>query len=182
MEQSPAIVQEFTAQGYLGPIHVWDKDECRRLLRAIKAARSVNALDWDKSQAAVSRTFYEAGTHPAIVNVVSKLLGPNVMLWGASIQSRGPGVGHPWHSDIESSPHTRKTVSVWIGLENATRETSLMLVPGSHNFGNTIQEERHRRGVKRETAGHKLIEEWALEKNASSDVTVPEMNDGWALF
>jgi hypothetical protein len=88
---------------------------------------------------------------PAIVDNVVRILGPNVMLWGADIITRRPGEAHPWHSYIESAKPANRTVTVWIGLENTTRESSLNLITHSQNFGETIQEVRHRLGRPRDS-------------------------------
>jgi hypothetical protein len=133
--------REFQERGYADPVRVLTQQECRGFLRATDYGRAVPPLDWDKGYAASSRAFYEISTHPAIIEVVGKLLGEDVMLWGASIQTRGPGVAHPWHTDIESSGPSSKTVAVWIGLEHTSRDSALLVVPYSQRFGLTIQEE-----------------------------------------
>src|ERR1700674_1744148 len=97
-----ATTSQIAEQGCAGPIRVLSAQECQRFLRAASDARKGPPLDWDKGHAASSRAFYEISTHPAIIEVVATLLGEDVMLWGASIQSRAPSAIHPWHSDIES--------------------------------------------------------------------------------
>ena len=140
------MYDQFAAQGYAGPVRVLSAQECQRFLQAVGDPRRRPPLDWNKGHAASSRAFYEISTHPAIIEVVAALLGEDVMLWGASIQSRPPGAVHPWHSDIESSDPSSKTVSVWIGIEHTTRDSSLLIIPYSHRFGVTVQEVRHQLG------------------------------------
>ncbi len=140
------------------------------------------SLDWGKSRATSSRSFYELAAHPSIVDVVAELLGDDVMLWGATLLVRSPGQSHPCHSDIESAPHDRSTVSVWVGIKDVTAESSLIVVPRSHRFGVTIQEERSRKGIDRNTVGIEQVEGWARDRDPDARVVVPRMSDGDALF
>ena len=107
------------------------KDECRRFLRAVDL-RPQPPLDWEKGLAPASRADFEVATQPAILDVVSQLLGSDVILWGASIQRRWSKAVHAWHSDIETSDPACRTVSVWIGLERTTPASSLLVLSGSH--------------------------------------------------
>jgi hypothetical protein len=111
---------QYAEQGYAGPIRVLSSHECQQFLQAAGDGPNGSPLDWYKGHAASSRAFYEIGTHPAIIEVLSALLGEDVMLWGASIRPRSPGAVQPWHSDIETSSATSgKTVSVWIGIQRS---------------------------------------------------------------
>jgi uncharacterized cupin superfamily protein len=118
-----------------------------------------------------------------IVEVVAALLGQDVMLWGASMQSRPPGAVHPWHSDIESSfAPSGKTVSVWIGIQHTTADSSLLLIPYSHRFGVSIQEVRQEYGIGREEVSNDEIVRWARVRDIRSHLARPELTDGEALF
>lgn len=172
----------FLERGYAGPVRVLSGQECRRFLQATVYGRPAPPLDWGKGHAAGSRAFYEIATHPEIIDVVAELLGRDIMLWGASIQTRRPGVAHPWHCDIESSSPSSQTVAVWIGLENTTRDSSLKIVPFSHHFGVTIQEMRHHAGKGREQAPIDDILGWARERDVRAEVLGLDMTDGEALF
>ncbi len=182
MIMSREMDDQFTEQGYVGPVRVLSTQECQRFLQAVGDPRRRPPLDWNKGHAASSRAFYEISTHPAIIEVVAALLGEDVMLWGASIQSRPPGAVHPWHSDIESSDPSSKTVSVWIGIEHTTRDSSLLIIPYSHRFGVTVQEVRHQLGKDRDETTSNDIVHWARERDKRSHLVRPEMTDGEALF
>ena len=165
----------------MGPVRVLTPQECRSFLAAVGRSR-VPPLAWEKGFAASRRAFYEVGTHPAILDVVSDLLGDDVLLWGASIQKRGPGQVHPWHSDIESVVDSGSTLAVWIGLSHTTRDSSLLLVSRSHRFDVTIQESRHQMGVGREAVTDDEIEKWARARDERATLTKLDMTDGDAVF
>jgi len=175
-------VETFRERGYIGPVRVISKQQCSRVFAGLSRDSAVRRMDWNKSRGALSRVYFELATLPAIVDVVSELLGGDAMLWGASIQSRAPGEVHPWHSDIESALHSDSTVSVWLGLSGISRQSSLQLIPGSHRFGLSIQEERARRGCKRDQVHGDQVEAWAGERDPSSGLVVPDMGDGEALY
>jgi quercetin dioxygenase-like cupin family protein len=177
------MYNQFAEQGYVSPVRVLSQRECQQFLQAAGEGSNGPPLDWAKGHAASSRAFYDVGTNPAIVEVVAELLGQDVMLWGASIQTRAQGAVHPWHSDIEPSfAAPGKTVSVWIGMENTTADSSLLLIPYSHRFGVTIQEVRSQFGRGRDEATNQDIVRWAHERDARSQLLKLEMTDGEAVF
>jgi uncharacterized cupin superfamily protein len=160
---------------------VLSKADCRRFLRAVDL-RPQGALDWEKGLAATSRAYYEVATQPAILDVVSELLGGDVILWGASIQRRVPKAVHPWHSDIETSDPSCRTVSVWIGLEHTTPASSLLVLSGSHRFGVTVQQVRHEHGRARDDADLDELVAWARERDGRSELVRIATTDGEAVF
>jgi mannose-6-phosphate isomerase-like protein (cupin superfamily) len=175
--------EQFAEVGYLDPVRVLTPSECQQFLRAACAPDTPAPLDWHKGHAASSRDFYEIATHPAILDVVSQLLGPDVMLWGAQLVTRGPGVVHPWHSDIEPShAPVGKTVTVWLGIDNTTADSALMVVPRSQRFGVTVQEVVNRAGERRSKATTEQVIAWAQDIDPRSTMTMPPVTDGVALF
>ncbi|HKO97822.1 MAG TPA: cupin domain-containing protein [Pyrinomonadaceae bacterium] len=182
IEMPSESAEDFAELGYEGPVRVLSAQECQHFLKAIADPNHPSPLDWNKGQAANSRIFYEIGSHPAIVDRVSAILGPDVMLWGASMQDRAPGAVHPWHSDIESSLLPNKTVSVWLGLENTNRKSSLRIIPHSHHFGVTLQQVRHEHGKARDEATDNDILNWARARDERSHLVKLDMADGDAVF
>jgi mannose-6-phosphate isomerase-like protein (cupin superfamily) len=175
------MVDQFSERGYAGPLRVLSALQCQRFIGANHTEKTT-PLDWDKGLATSSRAFYEIATQPAIIEVVTALLGEDVMLWGASMQGRSPGAVHPWHSDIESSEPSGRTVAVWLGLQNTSRESSLLIVPYSQRFGLTVQEMRRRVGKGRHETTDEDILGWARERDKRSQVLSLKMSDGEALF
>ena len=155
---------------------------CGRILDRLCLAQQEPPSDWHKGYAVRSWAFYEVAKHPAILGAVSSLLGDDVMLWGASIQTRASGAIHPWHTDIEVSTASGKSVSVWIGLENTAADSSLLIVPHSHRFGVTVQETAHHFGKRRKEIANEDVVRWATEHDPRSRIVKIEMTDGEALF
>ena len=175
------MVEQFAELGYFEPFSLLSALECRNLLRTINDPHFPPPLDWNKGQAVTSRAFFEVGRNSAIVEQVSTLLGPDVMLWGASLQDRAPGAVHPWHSDIECAPYPGKTVTVWIGIENTNPDSSLRIIPRSHRFGVTVQRIRHELGRGRDEVTDEEIVKWARQRDERCDLLSLNMTDGDAV-
>jgi quercetin dioxygenase-like cupin family protein len=182
MRTGSSSLLQYVDQGYLGPVRVLSAAQCRGFMVRVNGTSRHPPLDWSKGHGASSRVFYELASHPTIVAIVTALLGDDVMLWGASIESRRAGEVHPWHTDIESAASHGTALSVWIGLQHTSRDSSLTLVPYSHRFGATVQEVRDRHGKRRADTTAADIAGWAQNLSPRASVLQPDMADGEALF
>ena len=88
-------------------------------------------------------------THPRIVDIVSQLIGPDVILWGSTVfykrAAKGPMTA--WHRDGQAWPiRPLATTTVWIAASPSTRENGcLRVIPGSHagrQLGRHVYEDR----------------------------------------
>ena len=183
----PVTMDEMRAQyrrmGYINPIRLLSRKEAHEFLeQALQPPREL-PMDWEKGYAASSRFFYEMATHPAIVDRVSTLIGPNIILWGCSLIAIKPGGRHPWHCDIEASaPTNGRTINIWIGLKNISGHSGLSFIPLSHNFGKTVQQLRYENNLGRGQTNNAMILSWAQEVNPNIRIMTPDMSDGEALF
>jgi quercetin dioxygenase-like cupin family protein len=175
-----ALDKEFEETGIVGPISVLTAEESRRMKTLLGAAPP--PIDWAKGHAANSAAFYEMASHASIVDRVAAIVGDDVMLWGASLVTRKPGQEHPWHTDIETSADTPGTITVWIGLENTTRDSALRLIPYSHRFGMTIQERAAKAGKCREEVTIEDVLSWAREFDPRCELVQLDMTDGDAVL
>jgi len=78
-------------------------------------------------------------THPAILDYVEDLIGPNSVAWGTQYFCKLPGDGKvvSWHQDASYWPFTpAHTVTLWLAVDDADRENGCMQVlPGTHRLG-----------------------------------------------
>jgi quercetin dioxygenase-like cupin family protein len=172
----------FEGDGYLGPKTILAPEECAEVAAYLARRDLPEPPDWEKARAVGERFLYELSTRREILEPVAELLGEDVVLWGVSSVEREPGHVHPWHSDIESCGPEGGFVSVWVGIENTTLDSSLQLVPGSHGYGLSVQEARQARHLGRDDGTAGAILELALQHDAHARVLVPELEDGQALF
>ena len=169
----------FEEDGYLPPIRLFTAAECRTLLEHLRHAPHRPPIDWQKSWAVVSSDFAAVAADDRLLDLVTSLLGDDVILWGASLVVRTPNQVHPWHTDIESASPSGGTVSVWIGLEHTTPLSSLVVVPRSHRFGVTVQQVVQEQGWSGAT--DEQIGCWARSRDGRSGVVTLGSSDGEAV-
>lgn len=180
MSVTSTLRMAFEDTGFFGPVSIFDEEECRHIRRLLYAAPP--PLDWIKGAAANSQTYHSIGSHPAIVERVAELIGPNIILWGASLIRRWPGQIHHWHTDIETSADAGGTVTVWIGLKNTTRQSALRLISRSHRFGMTVQERTQRALIPRKLVATEDVVRWATALDPQSGLVESDMRDGDAIL
>jgi mannose-6-phosphate isomerase-like protein (cupin superfamily) len=172
----------FAADGFIGPIDFLTPAECSLLSRYFDDADRPAPLEWSKGSAASDRVIYDLATRPPLVSLLRQLLGANVILWGASVVDRAPGQRHAWHTDIESSAPDSRCVTVWIGLENASVDSSLKLICGSQRIGKALQCVAAEHGVAREDRTAEAALEWARGYRSGATLIEPAMQTGQALL
>jgi mannose-6-phosphate isomerase-like protein (cupin superfamily) len=168
--------------GFFGPVPLFTAAQCELIINHFRSGNLPSPVGWNKGAAASDPLLYNFATTPVLVSYLRTLLGDNILLWGASLVVREPGHVHPWHCDIESSDPAGGFVSVWIGIENTSRESALQLIAGSHRIGKTIQQVAHERGLRRGKPSAGGVLYWAREIQPDARFIQPAMDDGDALF
>jgi ectoine hydroxylase-related dioxygenase (phytanoyl-CoA dioxygenase family) len=83
-----------------------------------------------------SRAFLELALDPEIVELVSGVLGDDVILWGCHVFCKPAVEGYetPWHQDGHYWPiRPLANCTAWVALEPSTRENGcLRVIPRSH--------------------------------------------------
>lgn len=86
----------------------------------------------------LSRIFHEALAQPAVVDVLTRVVGPNVKCMQSMLFLKASGkAGQAWHQDEDFIPtRDRSLIGAWIALDDATVENGcLWVLPGSHQRG-----------------------------------------------
>ena len=172
----------FFREGFIGPLNLFSPAQCKLILQHHRLGKRRVPRKWPKGLATKDRFFYDLATYPPLVALLKPLLGEDMILWGASIVERAPGQTHIWHTDIESSDPHGGFASVWVGLENTSRDSALQLISRSQGFGKPIQQEVHERGINRGEATDAMITAWARDYDPLSTFVQPDMHDGQALL
>jgi ectoine hydroxylase-related dioxygenase (phytanoyl-CoA dioxygenase family) len=83
-----------------------------------------------------SKAFLDLALDPQIVELVSGVIGDDIILWGCHVFCKPPGDGYetPWHQDGHYWPiRPLATCTVWVALEASDRGNGcLRVIPGSH--------------------------------------------------
>jgi ectoine hydroxylase-related dioxygenase (phytanoyl-CoA dioxygenase family) len=94
----------------------------------------------------ISDLMYDALSHPAIVDVLTSVIGPDVKAMQSMLFIKAAGKpGQAWHQDEDYIPtRDRSLCGAWIALDNATTENGcLWIIPGSHKHGILWEQEWH---------------------------------------
>ncbi len=86
----------------------------------------------------ISPLMYDALAHPAIVDTLTRIIGPNVKCMQSMLFIKAAGKpGQAWHQDeIYIPTRDRSLTGGWIALDDATIENGcLWVIPGSHKPG-----------------------------------------------
>lgn len=93
-----------------------------------------------------SRDFLELARDPEIVDLVSDVIGDDVILWGCHVFCKPAGEGYetPWHQDGHYWPiRPLATCTAWVALEPSTEANGcLRVIPRSHE-GQRLHEHLH---------------------------------------
>lgn len=174
------ICSEIRKKGFYSPVHLFTRKECEELIKNLE--NTPKPYNWEKGYAVNSKAFYEIANNEKIVDIVSSVIGQDILLWGASTITRKPGQEHPWHCDIETSASPPgKTLSVWIGLSN-TRKSSLKLISHSHKFSKIFQQTAYEHGKSRGQSTDADVIEWARNEKNESRLVFTDIINGQAIF
>jgi hypothetical protein len=147
-ELSAAEVAQYHADGWvvpsfrLPPAQVDGlRDALEQLLRdnpGVRPEKLVSAhIEGDNGEGVRgSARFLELAKDPAIVDLVSGVIGEDVILWGCHVFCKPAAEGYetPWHQDGHYWPiRPLANCTVWVALEPSNRSNGcLRVIPGSH--------------------------------------------------
>ncbi len=141
-------IADYHAQGYLIPRYRLDAAKVQDLQQTLEALirdnpgvrpeKLVSAHIEGRNDDGVrgSAKFLELAMHQPIVDMVSQVIGPDVILWGCHVFSKPAKEGYetPWHQDGHYWPiRPLATCTVWLAIEPSTKENGcLRIIPRSH--------------------------------------------------
>jgi hypothetical protein len=148
---SEAEVEAYHRDGQLTPAHRLPADLLGEISGCIEALIAQNP-DVRTEQLAGAHIRRSADTgvrgvedllacthHPAILDMVEQLIGPDLIMWGSQVFSKpaGDGLAIPWHQDGQYWPmRPLANVTVWIAVDPARVENGCMrVIPGTHRQG-----------------------------------------------
>ena len=151
---SPAQAAAYKRDGFLFPIDVMDRAEAakwRARVEALEADYPDGSLPQPINQyfringQVVLPLMAEIARHPAVLDAVQSILGPDLLVWSCELFIKEPNTPKivSWHQDLTywGMGETDEQVTAWIALSPATRQSGcMMFVAGSHN--NRIVEHR----------------------------------------
>lgn len=137
-----SVETRYREQGFLFPVDVLSESEANDLLEDLEAAE--RELAGDEAKLAILNSypdrvlpsFDKLTRNPVILDHVSRILGPDLMVWSASIFDKAPNSKKivSWHQDLTYwGLDSDDEVTVWVALSPVTQQSGCMFfVPGSH--------------------------------------------------
>lgn len=88
----------------------------------------------------IERWVWDLATHPAILDMIEKQIGPNITFWSSHLIAKPPHTGRPvpWHQDgVEwTNVNGNFGASIWIAFDDVSEASGTMaVVPGGHARG-----------------------------------------------
>ena len=142
-----ADVTSYGRDGFLFPIDIFTEDEARAWRARLEATEAAHGGRTDLPHAfnqycrvnahVVLPMAMELTRHPAILDAVEGILGPDILVWSAEFFIKEPETDAiiTWHQDLTywGLGETDEEVTAWLALSDVTPESGCMrFVPGSH--------------------------------------------------
>ena len=134
-----AEVDFFVENGYLGPYAAMSPAEMAPIRHEIEeqvlTTDGPNPRSRGQSRHMDQPVVYDLATHPAIIDRIAGLLGPDLIVWATNFWLKPPGGAEiPWHQDINFWPlEPPLNTSAWLAIDKVTVENScVQIIPGSH--------------------------------------------------
>ena len=140
---TPAQVDRYHAEGFCFPVDVMTRHDAERLRGRLEEAeaRYPEALGaTSRNNAHIAFTFMdEIIHHPALLDAVEDLIGPDILCWGTVLFIKEPDTpGYvSWHQDLNYTPiEPHDGVTAWLALSPSNRVSGCMqMLPGTHREG-----------------------------------------------
>lgn len=142
------LQHDYDRDGYISSVGLLNEDEARSHRAALERAEaSFGSMHYKSKAHTILRSPLALATLPAALDIVERLIGPNIMLYNVTyiIKEAGTTSHVSWHQDLTywGLSHDDQ-VSMWLALSPATPESGCMrVIPGSHKSGVYHHEATH---------------------------------------
>ena len=131
-------IDAYQRDGILFPFRALSESEAAEALRKFEQAREEGYLNREQNLKShmLAPWLDEIARHPAILDAVEGVIGPNILCWGSGFFAKKPRNDSfvSWHQDSTywdlSSP---EVVTAWVAFTPSTPENgNMQVVPGTH--------------------------------------------------
>jgi len=139
-------VARYARDGFLHPIRAFDAETTARLRKEVEAleaehgqgagGHSLNQFFRVNGQLVIP-LLHRIAAEPGILDAVSSILGPNLLVWSVELFIKEPGTTKvvSWHQDITywGMGETDEELTAWLALSDVSVKAGCMrFIPGSH--------------------------------------------------
>ena len=134
------IVSDYNRDGYVAGVPILTAEETASHRKRLEDAEAIaGPMHYQSNIHTILTSAAELATHPAILDIVEKMIGPNILLHNATFIIKEPKTeSHvSWHQDLTfwGLSHDDQ-VALWLALSPAMEESGCMrMIPGSHKNG-----------------------------------------------
>jgi ectoine hydroxylase-related dioxygenase (phytanoyl-CoA dioxygenase family) len=139
--------ERFARDGFISPIRVLSEEDATRCAALYEEFESQGKVRDDRPGLklhCVYRWAYEIATHPAVLDVMEELLGPNILVFGSRPWNKAARDERfvAWHQDNSYyGLDPQDEIAMWVALTPSTVENGCVrFVPGSHTWGDQVHE------------------------------------------
>lgn len=133
-------LQRYHEEGCIFPITVMSPEEAvAHRARLERAEAEYGPMHYMTKPYLVFTSAAEIGHHPALLDAVEAILGPDILLWDSAYVIKEPNNRRfvSWHQDLTYwGLDSDRLVTAWVALSPSTSENGCMkFLPGSHLQG-----------------------------------------------
>src|SRR3989441_7190784 len=147
-----AQIERYHRDGFVYPIDAFAAEEAWRYRRAMEEFEAAQGRELTKGQNFKPHLLFtwvdEIVHHPAILDAVEDVIGPDIRLFHLSVwpKNAGDAAYVSWHQDATYfGLEPPLQVTAWVALTDASIEAGCMeVIPGSHKLGQLHHAEHSR--------------------------------------
>ena len=133
-------LDNYNKDGFLSPVNILNNEEALFHRSELEKAESIiGPLHYKSKVHTILESPYKLATNKIILDIVEKILGPNILLHNTTYIIKEPkSLAHvSWHQDLTYWGFSHDDqVSVWLALSDANELSGAMkMIPGSHKLG-----------------------------------------------
>lgn len=133
-------VQSYDRDGCVFPVTIMSPIEAKRHRARLEQAEAERGrMHYMTKPYLVFTSAAEIGRHPALLDAVESILGPDILLWDSAYVIKEPNNQRfvSWHQDLTYwGLDSDRLVTAWFALSPSTPENGCMkFIPGSHLQG-----------------------------------------------
>jgi ectoine hydroxylase-related dioxygenase (phytanoyl-CoA dioxygenase family) len=139
--QCGAIAEQFRTEGYLSPILAMSESEARHYRTQLEMSERKRGRPLTRVENNMSHFLFrwaaDIACHPAILDVVEQIVGPDILVWDSTFFTKeAGGIEHiTWHQDLAywGLEPGDQIITAWIALSPSTVESGCMRVVRGSN-------------------------------------------------
>ncbi len=134
------IKTDYERDGFVSGVRLLsENDALAHRGRLEQAEKKIGNMHYKSKVHTILTSPYEIATMPSVLDIVERIIGPDILLYNATYIIKEPGTSShvSWHQDLTYWGFSDDDqIAMWLALSPATAESGCMrMIPGSHKTG-----------------------------------------------